>query len=308
MARRRRLGYRTEKTYVQWVRRYVVFSGMRHPAQLGAAEVEAFLTYLAAECRVAASTQNQAFAALLFLYRHVLRIPLGDVESLRARRTRYLPTVLSRPEILSILDAMEGVTRLVALLLYGSGLRLIEALRLRVKDLDFARGELTVRSGKGGKDRVTMLPGQVASPLHDHLLAVREQHEGDLRKGLGSVELPFALDRKDAGAARRWIWQYVFPSRVHSVDPRSGEVRRHHLSEAPVQRALARAVRAAGITRRVGCHTLRHSFATHLLEAGYDIRTVQELLGHTDVRTTMIYTHVLNRGGRGVRSPLDVIA
>jgi integron integrase len=306
VARRRRLGYRTEQSYVRWIRQFVVHQGMRHPRTMAAAEVANFLTYLASERNVAASTQNQAFSALLFLYRHVLQVPLTGVESLRARRSRYVPVVLTQQEVHALLGRIHGVPLIVAELLYGGGLRLMEALRLRVKDLDFARGEVTIRGGKGDKDRIALLPSRTGDALRGQLAAARELHEADLREGFGSVDLPFAFERKHPAAARSWIWQYVFPARTRSADPRSGEVRRHHLSEAFIQRAVSRAARESAIQKRVGCHTLRHTFATHLLEAGYDIRTVQELLGHTDVRTTMIYTHVLNRGGRGVRSPLDM--
>jgi integron integrase len=305
-ARRRRLSRRTELAYRAWVRRFVLFHGRRHPAGLGAEEVAAFLTHLAVEHGVAASTQNQALAALLFLYREVLGAALGPLPAAaRARRPRRLPVVLSREEARRLLAELDGVAHLVVLLLYGGGLRLHEALRLRVKDLDFDRHELTVRSGKGDRDRRTMLPGAAAEPLRRHLAAVRRLHEQDLAAGRGSVELPGALARKLPSAPREWPWQWVFPAPKFSADPRGGDVRRHHLHPDRVQRAVAAAGRRAGIAKRVTCHTLRHSFATHLLEAGYDIRTVQELLGHRQVTTTMVYTHVLNKGGLGVRSPLD---
>ncbi|KAB2969670.1 MAG: integron integrase, partial [Thermoanaerobaculia bacterium] len=305
-ARRRRLSPRTELAYRAWARRFVLFNGKRHPSELGAGDVAAFLTHLAVEHGVSASTQNQALAALLFLYREVLGADLGPLpEAARARRPKRLPVVLSREEARRLLGALAGVERLVALLLYGGGLRLHEALRLRVKDLDFDRHELTVRSGKGDRDRRTMLPAAAAEPLRRHLESVRRLHLQDLAAGMGTVELPGALARKLLSAPKEWAWQWVFPSPRYSADPRSGEVRRHHLHPDRVQRAVSSAARRSGIAKRVTCHTLRHSFATHLLEAGYDIRTVQELLGHRQVTTTMVYTHVLNKGGLGVRSPLD---
>jgi len=307
-ARRRRLALATERAYAGWVRRFVLFHGKRHPEGLGAAEVAAFLSHLAVGSQVAAATQNQALAALLFLYRDVLGIELGPLPAAtRARRPKRLPGVLSRAETKLLLGALVGVTRRVALLLHGGGLRLHEALRLRVKDVDFDRHELLVRSGKGDRDRRTMLPAAAAAELAPHLESVRRLHARDLAAGLGRVELPGALAKKLPGAAGDWAWQWVFPAPKLAVDPRSGELRRHHLHAERVQRAVALAARAAGLAKRVTCHTLRHSFATHLLESGYDIRTVQELLGHRQVTTTMVYTHVLNRGGLGVRSPLDAL-
>jgi integron integrase len=298
---------RTEEAYVGWIRRFIVFNGKRHPAAMGGAEVSRFLTQLATEGKVAASTQNQALNALVFLYRHVLGSPLPDLQNVvRAKRPQKLPVVFTQAEVRAVLGELEGVSALVAGLLYGSGLRLLECLRLRVKDLDFAVGQVTVRDGKGSKDRISVLPATLHQPLQDHLVSVKQIHEQDLRRGYGAVYLPGALARKYPGAPQEWVWQYVFPAAKRSVDPRSGDVRRHHITETTIQRAVTSAVRRAGITKHGSCHTFRHSFATHLLEAGYDIRTVQELLGHSDVRTTMIYTHVLNRGGRGVRSPLDV--
>jgi integron integrase len=297
---------RTEQAYVDWIKRFVLHFDKRHPAEMGAPEVEAFLTYLAVQGKVAASTQNQAKAALLFLYREVLEQDLPWLQNVeQAKAPKRLPVVLTEAEAQAVLSRLDGTHWLVAGLLYGSGLRIMEALRLRVKDVEFARGEVLVREGKGFKDRVTMLPAALAEPLKTHLKKVRALHEQDIAEGFGEVYLPYALDRKYPNAARDWGWQYVFPSRNRSVDPRSGRVRRHHVQEQAVQRAIRQAVRDAGIVKPATPHTLRHSFATHLLGSGYDIRTVQELLGHKDVATTMIYTHVLNRGGRGVTSPLD---
>ena len=274
---------------------------------MGAREVEAFLTHLAVRGRVAAATQNQAKSALLFLYREVLDQDLPWLENVeRAKAPKRLPVVLTQDEVQAVLSRLAGTHWLVAGLLYGAGLRIMEALRLRVKDVDFARGEILVREGKGFKDRVTMLPGLIVDPLRAHLEQVRALHEQDLSEGYGEVYLPYALDRKYPNAPREWGWQYVFPSKSRSVDPRSGMVRRHHVQDQAIQRAIRQAVRDAGIAKPATPHTLRHSFATHLLGSGYDIRTVQELLGHKDVATTMIYTHVLNKGGRGVTSPLDM--
>jgi integron integrase len=307
--RARHYSLRTEEAYVGWIRRFVVFHGKRHPRDLGEPEINAFLTHLAVKERVAASTQSQALAALLFLYRHVLEIPFPRLESLiRAKRPRRLPVVLTREEVRSVLDRLDGAPKLVATLLYGGGLRLLEALRLRVKDVDFARAQITVRDGKGRKDRVTMLPAAIREPLLDHLGHVRELHRADLAAGFGAVLMPDALDRKYPAAATEWGWQWVFPAASLGQDPRSRELRRHHVHESVIQKAVKQAVRSGGIDKPASCHTLRHSFATHLLESGYDIRTIQDLLGHKDVSTTMIYTHVLNRGGvRGVRSPADVL-
>jgi integron integrase len=304
----RRLHYslRTEDTYVAWMRRFILFHGKRHPAEMGAPEVEAFLTDLAVAQGVAASTQNQALSALLFLYAEVLRQPLAQpIGAVRAKQPQHLPTVMTRAEARSVIDAMAGVHQLMAKLLYGSGLRLMECVRLRVQDLDFAMRQVIVRSGKGAKDRTTPLPQSLVAPLQEHLRRVKLTHAQDIRDGYGHVYLPGALDRKYPNASREWNWQYVFPSENLSVDPRSGDRRRHHVDESGLQKAVKRAAHLAQMPKHVTCHTFRHSFATHLLEDGYDIRTVQELLGHGDVRTTMIYTHVLNRGGRGVRSPLD---
>jgi len=305
-ARLHHLSLRTEQAYVGWVRRYVRFHGTRHPADLGAEEVRSFLSHLATERNVAASTQNQALAALLFLYRAVLQQPLPKIEGLQsARRPARLPTVLRREEVRAVLRELDGTMAIIGALLYGAGLRLMDALRLRIKDIDLELRALTIREGKGAKDRITVLPDSVIPALRQHLEQVRRLHQRDLATGHGEVHLPHALARKYPNAARSWEWQYAFPAPRLSVDPRSGVVRRHHLSRSAVQKAVTAAVRRARIAKRASCHTLRHSFATHLLEDGYDIRTVQELLGHQDVRTTMIYTHVLNRGGRAVRSPLD---
>lgn len=297
---------RTEESYVDWIVRYVRFHNLQHPRDLDERAVSTFLTYLATEQHVAASTQNQARSALLFLYREVLRIPLQNPRDVvAAKAPKRLPTVLTRDEVRAVLAHLSGTHQLIGQLLYGSGLRLLESLRLRVQDLDFGQRQLLVRDGKGHKDRITMLPEQVVDRLTEHLARVRQLHCQDLQRGYGSVYLPDALERKYPHAQKAWSWQYVFPAEQLSADPRSGVIRRHHLGERSVQAAVAAAVRASGITKRASCHTFRHSFATHLLEAGYDIRTVQELLGHEDVQTTMIYTHVLNRGGRAVRSPFD---
>jgi integron integrase len=297
---------RTERAYVGWIRRFVIFHGRRHPGDMGQQEVASFLSHLAVVDGVSASTQNQALSALLFLYRHVLAIDLPWLENVvRAKRPARLPVVLDRRDVRSILAQMTGISWLVAALLYGSGLRLLEALRLRIKDVDLGRRELVVRDGKGQQDRVTMLPGSLVAPLQEQLTVVREQHARDLAAGAGFVELPAALARKYPHAARDTAWQWVFPATRIYRHPESRQRRRHHLHESVVQRNVRTAVRAAGIAKPATCHTFRHSFATHLLEDGYDIRTIQELLGHSDIATTMIYTHVLNRGGRGVKSPLD---
>lgn len=298
---------RTEQAYVDWIKRFVLHFDKRHPRDLGAAEVEQFLTHLAVNGKVAASTQNQAKSALLFLYQEVLAMDLPWLDKVeKARAPKRLPVVLTRDEVQAVLTRLSGTHWLIASLLYGTGMRIMEGLRLRVKDVDFKRREILIRDGKGFKDRVTMLPVSLAAALQTHLTRVRGLHEADLQQGFGAVYLPDALARKYPTAAREWAWQYVFPAGRLSTDPRSGEVRRHHVQDQSVQRAIKQAVRDAGLTKPATPHTLRHSFATHLLEGGYDIRTVQELLGHSDVSTTMIYTHVLNKGGRGVVSPLDV--
>jgi integron integrase len=297
---------RTETTYIDWITRYVRFHETRHPRELGSADITAFLTHLAVECDVAAATQNQARSALLFLYREVLGIAIDAPQNVvAAKMPRRLPTVLTRDEVRALLVRMSGDHRLMAQLLYGSGLRLMECMRLRVKDLDFAQHQLTIRDGKGMHDRVTMLPDALTAPLQVHLQLVQRIFSEDVEQGYGTVYLPFALERKYQNANREWGWQYIFPADRLSADPRGGQIRRHHRDERGLQSAVKAAVRAADIAKPASCHTFRHSFATHLLENGYDIRTVQELLGHADVKTTMIYTHVLNRGGRGVRSPLD---
>jgi integron integrase len=304
--RARHYSRRTEAAYVVWIRRYIVYHRRAHPVHLGADAIAAFLTWLAVERHVSASTQNQALSALLFLYREVLMIELGPIEHVpRARVPDHVPVVLSVAEVRAVMAHLAGVPSLVVALLYGAGLRLQECLELRVKDIDFDRAEIMVRRGKGQKDRRTMLPEMVRERLRAHLEAVRRQHDKDVRDGNGRVMLPAALTRKYPNAATDWRWQFVFPAGRICRDIRWGPPSRFHLHESVIQRAVARAARLAGVTKRVGCHTFRHSFATHLLESGHDIRTVQELLGHADVSTTMIYTHVLNRGGLGVKSPID---
>ena len=297
---------RTEESYVGWIRRYVHFHGMRHPRELAAADVTRFLASLAEAGHLSASSQTQALSALLFLYRYVLRRDLEPVAAIaRAKQPVRLPVVLHRDEVRLLLGRLTGVSRLVAMLMYGSGLRLLEALQLRVKDLDFGMGEIVVRRAKGGKDRVTMLPGALVPELQSHLEGVQGLHQRDLAEGGGAAPLPGAFARKSPDAARQWSWQFVFPARRRYQNPADGSRGRHHLHESVIQRAVKAAAAEAGLTKRITCHSLRHSFATHLLQDGYDIRTVQELLGHRDVATTMIYTHVLNRGGRGVWSPAD---
>lgn len=304
--RARHYSRRTEDAYIHWIRQFIVFHGRRHPRELGAPEISSFVTWLAVERHVAASTQNQALSGVLFLYRGVLRQEIGLVELLpRARTPSKVPVVLSPSEVRQVLNQMGGVPRLVATLLYGAGLRLQECLELRVKDFDFERREITVRRGKGQKDRRVMLPDALRQALEEHLESVRRLHHADLAAGFGRVVLPGALDRKYPNAETEWAWQFVFPAGRICRDERFGPPNRFHLHESVIQRAVTAAGRRAGLAKRVGCHTFRHSFATHLLESGSDIRTVQELLGHADVSTTMIYTHVLNRGGLGVKSPID---
>ena len=304
----RRLHYslRTEQAYLDWIKRFILFNGKRHPVDLGAGEVEAFLTHLAAVRNVSASTQNQAKCALLFLYRNVLDVELPWLDRVEpARAPQRLPVVLTREEVALLFDKLEGTNGLIGRLLYGTGMRIMEGVRLRVKDVEFSRRLILVRDGKGHKDRIAVLPDRLTTSLSEHIGHARKVHQQDLAMGYGRVWLPDALARKYANAPREWGWQYVFPAPRRSVDPRSGAVRRHHVSDQSFQRAMRQAVQDAGIHKLATPHTLRHSFATHLLESGSDIRTVQELLGHSNVSTTMIYTHVLNRGGRGAISPLD---
>ena len=297
---------RTEESYIIWIKRYIFFHNKQHPSELGSVAIEAFLTHLAVDRKVAASTQNQALSALLFLYRDVLKTPIElHIDAIRAKKPKRLPTVLTKEETVKVIECLSGTQRLMAKLLYGSGLRLMECLRLRVKDLDFAQRQIVVRDGKGMEDRVTMLPESLILPLQEHLAHVKRLHAQDVAQRVGPVYFPSALERKYPHAGRLWIWQYVFPSDRLSKDPRTEIIRRHHTSESGLQKAVPHAARLVGLTKRVSCHTFRHSFATHLLQQGYDIRTVQELLGHKDVKTTMVYTHVLNRGGLSVRSPLD---
>lgn len=304
--RTRRYSPRTEKAYCHWIARYIRFHDYRHPSEMVEPEINQFLTYLAVKEHVSASTQTQALSALLFMYRYVIGYEIGEVGSLvRAKKSERLPVVMSRDEVTTLLSELSGDHLLIASVLYGSGLRLMECLQLRVQDIDFERGEIKVRRGKGDKDRVTMLPQSLSRPLQEHLKRVKRVHEQDVRDGWGCVELPMALARKYPSAASEWQWQWVFPQATRWHNPRTGHQGRHHVHETLVQRAVKDASRRAGIAKKVTCHTLRHSFATHLLESGYDIRTIQELLGHACVSTTMIYTHVLNKGGLCVRSPID---
>ena len=307
VCRLKHFSIRTEQSYTHWIKRFILFHNKRHPLDMSEQEVRQFISSLATNCNVAASTQTQALSALLFLYRDVLKTGLRFINGIeRAKRPKRVPIVLTREEVSAVLDQLSGTLHIMASLLYGSGLRLIECVRLRVKDVDFSYRQITVVDGKGGKDRVTILPSRLMEPLQRHLSRVKLLHEDDLSEGFGEVYLPYALDRKYPNAAGEWAWQYVFPASKRSIDPRSGRQRRHHVSERVLQRAVNEAVRRAKIAKPASCHTFRHSFATHLLEAGYDIRTVQELLGHKDVSTTMIYTHVLNKGGKGVKSPLEL--
>jgi integron integrase len=298
--------YRTEQSYVHWIKRFILFHGKRHPVDMGAAEVEAFLSHLATDREVAAGTQNQAKHAVLFLYKEVLGVDLPWLSGITsAKASRRLPVVLTQAEVTRLLSHTRGLPGLIVQLLYGTGMRLMEALRLRVKDVELQRRQIVIRGGKGDKDRVTMLPESLVAPLQARLAERRKMHDVDLARGKADVELPTAIARKYPGAGHEWGWQYIFAAADYSTDPRTGVIRRHHIHEKTIQRHVKEATRAAGIAKPAHPHCLRHSFATHLLEAGYDIRTVQELLGHSDVSTTMIYTHVLNRGGRGVVSPLD---
>lgn len=304
--RTRHYSYRTEKAYVHWIKRFIFFHNKRHPAEMGEAEIGQFLSSLATDSHVSASTQNQALNALLFLYREILKKDIGYVNGVvRAKRPHRLPVVLTRQEVRSIAGCLEGSDWIMAMLLYGAGLRLMECLQLRVKDIDVTSNQILVRAGKGDKDRHTMLPAAVKEPLAKHLDVIKRLHQRDLERGLGRVALPNALERKYPNAGKEWGWQWVFPATSHFTDRVTGEKRRHHLHESVLQKAVKQAVRKAGIAKPASPHTFRHSFATHLLEDGYDIRTVQELLGHNDVTTTMVYTHVLNRGGKGVFSPAD---
>ncbi len=306
--RSRHYSRRTEQAYCLWVRRFIYFHGVRHPDDMGEQEINAFLTHLAVDEKVSASTQTQALSALLFLYRNVLGREVGELTGvIRARKPDRLPVVMTRAEVRLLLECLSGDKWLMASLMYGSGLRLMECLRLRVQDIDFARGEIAVRNGKGAKDRVTMLPDALKPPLQAQLARAREVHESDVEAGWGCVVLPDALDRKYPHAAAEWRWQWVFPQERRWRDPKTGIQGRHHVHPTIIQRAVKEAAHASGVTKHVGCHTLRHSFATHLLESGYDIRTIQELLGHRSLNTTMIYTHVLNKGGLGVKSPFDVL-
>ena len=306
VARLKHYSIKTEQAYVHWIKRYIFFHQKRHPAEMAESEIRQFLSDLAVRLNVSASTQTVALSALLFLYRDVLKRPLPYIDNIeRAKPSRHLPVVFTRAEVQTLFAYLSGTNLLLASLLYGAGLRLMEALRLRVKDVDFSQNQIVVRDGKGSADRITMLPATIKQALAEHLRRVRLLHQKDLKERFGSVYLPTALERKYSNAGKEWCWQYVFPSIKRSRDPRSGIERRHHTAPESLQRAVKSAIRVANISKTGSCHTFRHSFATHLLEDGYDIRTVQELLGHKDVRTTMIYTHVLNRGGRGVRSPLD---
>ena len=306
LMRTRHLSIRTEEAYLSWIKQYILFHQKQHPAKLSAKDVKSFLSYLAVERHVSASTQNQALSAILFLYREVLEQEIEWVtDVVRARKPKRLPVVFTKEEVQAVLVRLSDTTWLMASLLYGSGLRLMECVRLRVQDIEFGNLQINVRQGKGGKDRVTVLPSSLVEPLQRQLKRVKALHEREIEEGFGGVYLPFALARKYPQAERDWRWQYVFPAKKRLLDPKTGKEQRHHIAETVLQRAVKAAIHQAGINKAGSCHTFRHSFATHLLEAGYDIRTVQELLGHSDVQTTMIYTHVLNRGGKGVRSPLD---
>lgn len=299
--------YATEKMYIQWIKRFLSFHDSQQPESMGDQEISAFLTHLAVHEKVSSSTQNQALCAIVFLYKNVLGLPTGELNLIWAKKRDTVPVVLTQNEVRSALSHLKGKYWLVAMLLYGAGMRLKECLRLRVKDLDFEYCQITIRDAKGHKDRYVPMPQGVKEKLRKHLVCVQRQHDRDLKQNLGSVYLPYALSKKYPQAATEWIWQYVFPSRKISFDPRSGAEQRHHLYETTVRQALKTAIKKANITKQAGCHTLRHSFATHLLEDGYDIRTVQELLGHKDVKTTMIYTHVINKGGLAVKSPADAL-
>lgn len=306
--RTRHYSIRTEEAYRGWIKRFILFHHKRHPKEMGEVEINQFLSYLAEKKNVSASTQNQALSAIIFLYKHVLNRDIGDIgDVVWAKKSKRLPVVFTKQEVKAIMNHLTGVNWIMATLLYGAGLRLMECMRLRVKDIDFSSNQIIIRDGKGDKDRITMLPQAVKKALSEHLIRVKKIHAKDLKNGYGAVYLPYALQRKYFNANKEWGWQYVFPSSQFSIDPRSGVKRRHHLSESVLPRALRNVLREIYIYKKASCHTFRHSFATHLLESGYDIRSVQELLGHKNLNTTMIYTHVLNRGGRGVRSPADLL-
>ncbi len=306
--RLRHYSIRTEKAYLSWIKQFIIFNNKRHPKELGDVEVSLFLTYLAQKRHVAAATQNQALNALVFMYRHVLDKPVGELQSVvRAKKPKRLPVVMSQQEVALLLSHLSGLHWLIGCLMYGSGLRLMESIRLRIKDIDFPHRAIYVRDGKGAKDRVVTLADELLVPLSRHFEYVKTLHERDVAEGYGRVYLPFALDKKYPNAAQEWGWQYVFPAQKKSLDPRSNIKRRHHINESSVQKAVKNAVRSAKINKPASCHTLRHSFATHLLESGADIRTVQDQLGHSDIRTTQIYTHIINRGGLAVRSPLSAV-
>lgn len=297
---------RTEKTYIDWIRRFILHHGKKHPREMGVPEVQDFITHLATQGKVSASTQNQALSAVIFLYRHVLNIELEfPTDTIRPDRSKHLPVVLTPHEARQVISNMNGLPKLMTKILYGSGLRVLECLRLRVKDIDFGNHQIVLRAGKGEKDRFTILPEAIIEELHAHLNVVKAIHEKDLKEGFGETSLPYALERKYRSASKEWLWQYIFPASVRSIDPISKREKRHHLDPSVLQKAIRKAAQQAKINKPVSPHTFRHSFATHLLQSGYDIRTVQELLGHKDVKTTMIYTHVLQRGGLAVRSPLD---
>lgn len=299
--------WRTEQAYINWIKRFIFFHNKKHPSKIGKEGIELFFTDLAVRQNVAASTQNQAFSALLFLYKDVLKIDFGEnsISALRAKRPQRIPVVLTVDEVVKIINSMTGTYQLMAKILYGCGLRLIECLRLRVQDIDLEKNQIIVRQGKGAKDRITMLPANIKQNLINQLEYVKKLHENDLRNGFGEVFLPDALAKKYKNAPKEFKWQFIFPAKKISVDPRSGSKRRHHLHESSISRAVKKAKNISGINKLISCHTFRHSFATHLLESGYDIRTIQDLLGHKDVKTTMIYTHVVNKGGSGVISPID---
>jgi integron integrase len=304
--RSRHYSRKTEATYIYWIKRFIFFHHVRHPQEMAEPEINAFLTNLAVKEHVSASTQNQALCAIIFLYKHVLNRKIGDIgEVIRAKQSRYAPVVLTKDEAKAVVSHLSGDKKLMVSLMYGTGLRLMECLRLRVQDIDFSRNEITVRDGKGAKDRITMIPELLKEHLRQHLVKVKSIHENDIKDGWGYVQMPYALDRKYPNATRDWRWQWVFPQEKRWKNTKTGEQGRHHVHETLLQKAVKESVMQTGIAKRIGCHTFRHSFATHLLENGYDIRTIQELLGHKDVSTTMIYTHVLSKGGHGVRSPFD---